>query len=81
MTIQPARHERHACCPLQAEKPGIQPVEGNTHDSHVKKVLSSYRKILWGFATRMVFWNKKFNSVADLTHFSLKWWCFRGALK
>jgi len=31
MTIQPARHECLACCPPQAEKPGIQPVVGNTH--------------------------------------------------
>ena len=30
MTIQPARHECHACCPIQAEKPGILPVVGNT---------------------------------------------------
>jgi len=34
MTIQPARHECHACCPLQAEKPRIQPVVGNTHGTH-----------------------------------------------
>jgi len=48
MTIQPARHECHACCPLQAEKPGIQPVVGNTHDAHVEQVVSSFQKILRG---------------------------------
>jgi len=48
MTIQPARHECHACCPLQAEKPGIQPVVGNTHDTHVEQVISSFQKILRG---------------------------------
>jgi len=46
ITIQPARHECHACCQLQAEKPGIQPVVGNTHDTHVKQVVSSFQKIL-----------------------------------
>jgi len=48
MTIQPARHECHACCPLQAEKPGIQPVVGNTHDTHVEQVVSSFQKIFRG---------------------------------
>ena len=48
MTIQPARHECHACCPLQAEKPGIQPVVGNTHGTHVEQVVSSFQKILRG---------------------------------
>ena len=48
MTIQPARHEWHACCPLQAEKPWIQPVEGNTHGTHVEQVVSSFQKILGG---------------------------------
>jgi len=47
-TIQPARHECHACGPLQAEKPGTQPVVGNTHGSHVKQVVSSFQKILRG---------------------------------
>jgi len=41
MTIQPARHKCHACCPLQAEKTGIQPVVGNTHGTHVEQVVSS----------------------------------------
>jgi len=48
MTIQPARHECHACCQLQAEKPGIQPVVGNTHGTHVEQVVSSFQKILRG---------------------------------
>jgi len=48
MTIQPARHECHACCPLQAEKPRIQPVVGNTHGTHVEQVVSSFQKILRG---------------------------------
>jgi len=48
MTTQPARHECHACCPLQAEKPGIQPVVSNTHDAHVEQVVSSFQKTLRG---------------------------------
>jgi len=49
MTIQPARRECHACCPPpQAEKPGIQPVVGNTHGTHVEQVASSFQKILRG---------------------------------
>jgi len=48
MTIQPARHKCHACCPLQAEKPGIQPVLGNTHGTHVEQVVASFQKILRG---------------------------------
>ena len=48
MTIQPARHECHACCPLQAEKPGIQPVVGNMHGTHVEQVVSPFQKILRG---------------------------------
>ena len=48
MTIQHARHECHACGPLQAEKPGIQPVVGNTHGTHVEQVVSSFQKILRG---------------------------------
>jgi len=48
MTIQPARHECYACCPLQAEKPGIQPVVGNTQGIHVEQVVSPFQKILRG---------------------------------
>jgi len=48
MTIQPARHECHACCPLQAEKHNIVLVVGNTHGTHVVQVLSSFQKILRG---------------------------------
>jgi len=47
MTIHP-RHECHACCPLRAEKPGIQRVVGNTHATHVGQVVSSFQKILRG---------------------------------
>jgi len=47
-TIQPARHECHACCPLQAEKLGIQPVVGNTRGTHDEQVVSSFLKILRG---------------------------------
>jgi len=46
MTRQPARHEYHACYPLQAGKPGMQPVVGNTHGTHVELVVSSFQKIL-----------------------------------
>jgi len=48
MTIHPARHECHACCPLQAEKPGIQPIVGSTHGTNVEQVVSSFQKILRG---------------------------------
>jgi len=48
MTIQPARHECHACGPLQAEKPGIQLVVGNTRGTHVEQIVSSFQKILRG---------------------------------
>jgi len=48
MTMQPARHECHACYPLQAEKLGIQPVVGNTHGTHVEQVVSYFQKILRG---------------------------------
>jgi len=39
---------RTACCPLHAEKPGIQPVVGNTHGTRVEQVVSSFQKILRG---------------------------------
>ena len=48
MTIQPALHECQSCYPLQAEKPGIQPVVGNTHGTSVEQVVSSFQKILRG---------------------------------
>jgi len=48
MTIQPARHDCYACCPLQAEKPGIQPVVGNTRGTRVDHVVSSFQKIVRG---------------------------------
>ena len=43
---KPARNKCHACCPLKAEKPGIQPVVGNTHGTHVEQVVSSFQKTL-----------------------------------
>jgi len=58
MTIQPARHECHACCPLQAEEPGIQPVVGNTHDTHVEQVVSSFQKIFRGSQLTWYFFSK-----------------------
>jgi len=54
MTIQPARHQCHTCCPLQAEKTGIQPVVGNTHDTHVEQVVSSFQENPQGLGTHMV---------------------------
>jgi len=48
MTIQPARPEGHASCPLHAEKPGIQPIVGSTQGTHAEQVVSSYQKILRG---------------------------------
>jgi len=57
MTIQLCRHEWHACCPLQAEKPGIQPVVGNTHGTHVEQVVSSFQKILRGSQLTWYTWS------------------------
>jgi len=48
MTIQPARHECHACCPLRAGSLAFQPVVDNTRGTHVEQVLSSFQKILRG---------------------------------
>jgi len=48
MTIQPARYECHACCPLQAEKHGIQLVVGNAHCTRVSRAASSFTNILRG---------------------------------
>ena len=59
VTIQPARHECHASCPLQAEKPGIQPVVGNTHGTHVEQVVSSFQKILKG--SQLTWYYPRFN--------------------
>ena len=63
MTIQPARHECHACCPLQAEKPGIQPVVGNTHGTHVEQVVSSFQKILRG--SQLTWYKEKYSYEAS----------------
>jgi len=60
MMIQPARHECHACCPLQAEKQGIQPVVGNTRGTHVEQVVSSFQKFLRG---SQLTWQFKKNSL------------------
>jgi len=65
MTIRPARHECHACCPLQAEKPGIQPVVGNTHGSHVKQVVSTFQKILRG--SQLTWYRTTFNRMFVFT--------------
>ena len=64
MTIQPARHECHTCCPLQAEKPGIQPVVGNTH---VKQVVSSFQKILRG--SELTWYTTRYTCLLN-SHFS-----------
>jgi len=64
MTIQPARHECHACCPPQAEKPGIQPVVGNMHDTHVEQVVSSFQKILRGSQLTWYFWLLRGNHIS-----------------
>jgi len=47
-TIQPARHERHACCPLRAGFLAFQPVADNTRGTRVEQVVSSFQKILRG---------------------------------
>jgi len=65
MTVQPARHECHACCPLQAGKQGIQPIVGNTHGTHVEQVIVIPENPQ-GLATHMVH--------GDLTHvMHFKW--------
>jgi len=48
MTIQPARHESHACCPLRAGFVDFQPVVDNTRGTRVEQVVSSFQKILRG---------------------------------
>jgi len=59
MKIQPARHECLTCCPLQAEKPGIQPAVGHMHGTHVEQVVSLFQKILRG---------------SQLTHGTVNYW-------
>ena len=68
-TIQPPRQECHACCPLQAEKPGIQPVVGNTHGAHVEQVVSSFQKILRG--SQLTRYNRK----GSVQHLSFDYSC------
>jgi len=48
MTIQPARHECHACCQLRAGIPAFQPVVDNTRGTRVGQVVSSFQKFLRG---------------------------------
>jgi len=48
MTIQPARHECHACCLLRAGFLAFQPVVDNRRGTRVEQVVSSYQKILRG---------------------------------
>jgi len=48
MTIQPARHEYHACCLLRAGFLAFQPVVDNTRGTRVEQVASSFQKILSG---------------------------------
>ena len=48
MTIQPARHEWHACCLLRAGFVAFQPVADNTCGTRVEQVVSSFQKILRG---------------------------------
>jgi len=44
MTIQPARHECHACCLQRAEFMAFQPVVDNTRVTRVEQVVSSFHK-------------------------------------
>jgi len=48
MTIQPTRHECHACCLLRAGFLAFQPVVDNTRGTRVGQVVSSFQKVLWG---------------------------------
>jgi len=64
--IQPARYECPACCPQQAEKPGIQPVVGKTRGTHVEQVVS-FQKILRG---SQLTW---YIQGCQLASFGLKW--------
>jgi len=47
-TIQPARHECHACCLLRAGFLAFQPVADNMRGTRVEQVVSSFQKILRG---------------------------------
>jgi len=48
MTIQPARHQCHACCLLRAGFLAFQLVVDNTRGTRVEQVISSFQKILRG---------------------------------
>ena len=47
-TIQPVRHECHACCLLRAGFLAFQPVVDNTRCTRVEQAVSSFQKILRG---------------------------------
>jgi len=48
MTIQPDRHECHACCLLRAGFLAFQPIVDNTRGTRVEQVVSLFQKILRG---------------------------------
>jgi len=48
MTIQPARHEWHACCLLRTGFLAFQPVVDNTRGTRIEQVVSLFQKILKG---------------------------------
>ena len=66
-TIQPARHEYHACCLIRAGFLAFQPVVDNTRGTHVEQVVPSFQKILrgslitWYIATKL-YQRKKFQT-------------------
>jgi len=68
MTIQPARHEYHACCLLQAGFLAFQPVVDNTRGTRVEQVLSSFQKILRG--SQLTWYIKKVGFI--MFHFPLR---------
>jgi len=75
MTVQPARHGWHTCCPLQAENPGIQHIVSNTHVTHVEQVVSSFQKILRSLQlTRYIYQNT--SKCWTASHNLWNWWHF-----
>jgi len=79
MTIQPARHECHACCLLRAGFLAFQPVVDNTRGTRVEQVVSSFQKILRGSNSHSI---TRIQIINDLFHF-LKitpTYCKRGLL-
>jgi len=57
MTIQPARHECHACCLLRAIFLAFQPVVDNTRGTRVEQVVSSFHKIFRGSQLTWYIWS------------------------